>query len=138
MPPDLEDDGFIDVSIMMHCVVYMLVRKGTVVYVGQSKVPLQRLATHWRAKKGNPRKVGFTQKIPVGFAFDAVWVQGCMLNELNGIEAAMIRKYQPKYNQKLMPIKPPVALEMLLDLMPSMALIVELPQPRQTAPWRRL
>jgi hypothetical protein len=131
----MEEDGFFDYSALMHCAVYALLRKGVVVYIGQSKSTAQRLATHCGKRKGRPRKVGFTQKIPVGFAFDAIWVRPCMLGELSTIEVAMIKKYQPKYNQKHMPAPPPIALEMLIDLMPTYQMPKPTPEPRS---WRRL
>jgi hypothetical protein len=135
----MEEDGFFDFSVLMHCAVYALLRKGTVVYIGQSRSVGERLQTHCRKRKGGAKKVGFTKKIPVGFAFDAIWVRPCMMGELDELERMMIRKYEPKYNQRHMPAKPPIALDMLIDMMP---MVSTMPPPppmvRPNASWRRL
>src|SRR6266566_820757 len=39
---------FINITKLMHCGVYLLLRKGEVVYVGKSKQPLMRIHTHVR------------------------------------------------------------------------------------------
>lgn len=138
MQQDLEKDGFVDVSTMMHCVVYALVRKGVVVYIGQSKTPLQRIGTHLRAKKGGVRKVGFATKFPVGFTFDEVWVHPCMLNELHKHEVAMIQKYKPKYNIHHVPAPPSIDLQMLIEMLPVACLTPPKESQPQRASWRRL
>ncbi len=42
----MEEHGFMDVTKLIHCGVYALVRKEEVVYVGKSKQPLMRIHTH--------------------------------------------------------------------------------------------
>ena len=39
-------EGFIEVTPILRAGVYALVREGAVVYVGQSKKPLQRISAH--------------------------------------------------------------------------------------------
>ncbi len=94
------DEGFVDVSFMLHCAVYALRKRRTVVYVGQTKKPLTRLYSHMNARgKKEPWKAGYkTQK--TGFSFDEIWIRPCMLSELDALEVEMIRKYQPRYNVK--------------------------------------
>ncbi len=134
----LADDGFLDFSGLMHCAVYALVRQGKVVYIGQSKSVGERLMTHWRKRKGGVRKSGlYKHRIVVGITFDAVWVRLCMLRELDDLEIAMIKKYQPKHNVKHMPPKPSISLDMLVDMMPLYPLLPPAPE-RRVSSWRRL
>lgn len=140
MPSDLEDDGFLDFTVLMHCAIYALVRRGVVVYIGQSKSVGERMQTHIRKRKGGVRKSGYYSQMKVGFSFDAIWICECMFGELDKLEEALIKKYQPKYNQKLMPAKPSLDLQMLIEMMPAVCMQPQSDslQPRQTAPWRRL
>lgn len=134
-----EEEGFVDFTVLMHCGVYMLLRKGEVVYVGQSKSVGERLRTHCRQRKGGVRGSGlFANKIKVGFSFDEIQVRACMLGELDDLERAMIKKYQPKYNVKLKNPQPSLELQMLIDMMPSQCIADELPKPPRPASWRRL
>lgn len=86
------DEGFYDVSELLECGVYILLRRGVVVYVGQSKVMLNRVYTH-RAKEA-PHWFKSQTKI----VFDEVWVKPCSVEELDTLERAMIVKYQPLRN----------------------------------------
>jgi GIY-YIG catalytic domain len=93
------EDGFISVEFMLHCGVYMLARRGVVVYVGQSKLLCRRVLEHWRKRGAKPAKRSYYgTSVYNGAVFDDVWIRPCMLGELDSIEAAMIKKYQPKYN----------------------------------------
>src|SRR5216684_2207210 len=126
-----EEEGFIDVTVFMHCGVYMLIRRGEVVYVGQSKSVGERIRTHIRQRKGGARNSGlFHNKVKVGFAFDSIMVKGCMLGELDNLERAMIKKYQPKYNVLHKNPKPLMDLQMLLDMMPPVLMLPPNPEPR--------
>lgn len=131
----LEDDGFVEVSFLLHCAVYALLRRGEVVYVGQSKKPLTRIYTHAHARgRPDPWQGAKTQR-KIGFKFDGIWVRPCMLRELEELEVQMIKKYQPRYNIKGMPKMPPeVSLEELLKSIPMLSANVE---PRQSAFRRR-
>lgn len=119
----LEDDGFVDFSVLMHCAVYALVRRGVVVYVGKSKSVGERTQSHirLRRKSGVKRTGMFANRMIAGIQFDEIWVRKCMLGELDELEIAMIKKYQPKYNQHHNPTSqrqvkapPPIELAVLL------------------------
>lgn len=132
----MELHGFIDVSKILHCGVYALLMKGEVVYIGQSKQPLQRLCVHMNYRKRKyPKPMGY-RTVKVGIDFDAVWFRPCMLAELDSVEIAMIKKYQPKHNVKHKPPKPSIDLQMLIEMMPPNAM----PQPtgHRFSTWRRL
>jgi excinuclease UvrABC nuclease subunit len=134
----LVDAGFADLTVLMHCAVYALVRKGEVVYIGQSKSVGERLRTHCRQRKGGVRKSGmFSNRIKVGFAFDSIWVRSCMLGELDELERSMIKRFQPKHNVKHMPPPPSISLEMLIDMMPTYPMLPAMMEPRRPS-WRRL
>lgn len=100
MPMQL--DGFDDVSVILSPGVYALVKSGTVIYVGKSRSMYSRIYTHRttanRAKKGRD----IPSWLPVkGFVFDQVFVRKCRLEELDDLEAQMINRYKPKYNESL-------------------------------------
>lgn len=128
----LEDDGFIKISQVLHCAVYALVKKGEVVYIGKSKKPLQRIATH---NDGRKVKASIT---PAGIptvpriSFDDVWILGCMLGQLDTLERTMIKKYRPKYNHYHNPDKqgPVVIPEDIRALLATLA--PELPPSRDS------
>jgi excinuclease UvrABC nuclease subunit len=114
----VEEDGFADFSVLLHCAVYALVRRGVVVYVGQSKSTGERLVTHIRGrKKSTVKRTGYfgSNRMVSGFTFDQIWVRPCMLSELDTVEKEMIQKYQPKYNARLKGSAPPIALADLLQ-----------------------
>jgi GIY-YIG catalytic domain len=95
----MEEDGFISVEFMLHCGVYALVRRGVVVYIGQSKLLCRRVLEHWRKRGAKPAKNPYYgTSVYNGAVFDDVWIRPCMLGELDSLEATMIKKYQPKYN----------------------------------------
>jgi len=139
----MEEDGFVDFSALLHCAVYALVRKGVVVYIGQSKMLCNRLYNHCHNRGKKPtKKPWYGTAVYNGVMFDAIWVRPCMLAELSLLEVQMIRKYQPKYNvnHKERP-KPDISLEALLATMPpvlmqSAPLLPPCPEPRSH--WRRL
>jgi len=132
----MELEGFVNASALMHCGVYALVYKDEVVYIGQSRQPLQRLATHINYRKRKyPKPMGYRQ-VKVGINFDRIWFRPCMLRELDDLEIAMIKKYQPRHNQKHAPPKPSISLEMLVDMMP--ANVMPPPTGPRFSSWRRL
>ena len=90
-------EGFIEVTPILRAGVYALVREGAVVYVGQSKKPLQRISAH----KSNWGRKAMPVWMPAslrGVLFDQVFVLPCRVEDLDRIEAAMIDLYKPKYN----------------------------------------
>lgn len=112
----LEDDGFVDFTVLMHCGVYALVRLGVVVYIGKSKSVGERTQSHirLRRKSGIKRTGMFTSRMIAGIQFDSIWVRRCMLAELDQLEIEMIRKYQPKYNMRMKEAPPPIDVSELL------------------------
>lgn len=126
----LADDGFADFTVLMHCAVYVLVRRGIVVYVGQSKSAGERLQSHVRLrKKSTVKRTGlYGNRMIAGIQFDQIWVRRCMLGELDSIEREMIRKYQPKYNQQHNPVRQPPPIE-LGELLRSLIVAVPNPEP---------
>lgn len=101
----MREHGFMDVTKLMHCGVYALLRKGEVVYVGKSKEPLKRIFRHV-SNRGKPlgQKMFGGYSSPVfdgkGINFDAIWFLPCMLGQLYALEVHFIKTYAPKYNTK--------------------------------------
>jgi hypothetical protein len=99
----MEQDGFVDISVILRCAVYALLKKGTVVYIGQSRTPYKRLNAHASFRgKSVPGKF-VTQNFcywsrRIGYQFDEVWVRPCVIDEVDAVEREMIRKYRPKHN----------------------------------------
>lgn len=96
-------EEFSDVSEILRCGVYALVSKGKVIYVGKSRGMLGRVYTHrnlWIAKRKG-RKVPDWLTPVRGIMFDEVHVLPCSLDRLDELEAQMIDKYKPKYNEML-------------------------------------
>lgn len=133
----MEEPGFIDAGYLLHCGVYMLLRRREVVYVGQSKSLHRRLGEHINRRGKKPARTSYygTSEY-AGMMFDDILVRPCMLGDLTEIEIAMIRKYQPKYNVKGKKLKPDISIEELIQLMPMPA-IAEALQPKPVPVYRR-
>lgn len=102
----MEEHGFLNISKLMHCGVYALLKKGEVIYIGKSKQPMMRIYTHIRNRG---RKVGMNPGFgnavgPAiggkGIAFDSIWFLPCMLGQLGTLEIHFIKMYKPKHNVK--------------------------------------
>ena len=100
----MEEYGFLNISKLMHCGVYALVKKGEVVYVGKSKQPLMRIYTH---VKNRGRKMGANiyskddcgpSVNGKGISFDSAWFLPCMLGQLWTLEVHFIKMFMPKHN----------------------------------------
>lgn len=90
-------EGFINVSAILRCGIYALVREGVVVYVGQSKKMLARVSAH----KSNWGRKAMPAWMPAslrGVLFDEVHVLPCRVEDLDRLERALIDLYKPKYN----------------------------------------
>jgi len=93
----MEDDGFHELCGVLSCVVYALLSRGKVVYIGQSTQPLVRLFQH--QLKAGERLYRRTHARGVErFPFDQVFIRSCTLAQVNQIEKDMIQKHWPKYN----------------------------------------
>lgn len=93
-------DGFIEVTPILGCGVYALVREGVVVYVGQSKKMLGRIGAH----KSNWGRKSVPAWMPAsirGVLFDQVFVLPCRVEMLDEVERTMIDLYKPRLNIKL-------------------------------------
>lgn len=90
-------EGFIDVSDVLRSGVYALVRNGVVVYIGQSKKMLARIAAH-RSNWGRKSVPAWMPVSIRGVLFDEVFVLPCRIEDLDRVERAMIDLYKPKYN----------------------------------------
>jgi excinuclease UvrABC nuclease subunit len=99
----LED--FIDVTAIIRCGVYALLRDGVVVYVGQGKKMVARVEAH-RSNWGRKSTPSWMPVSLRGVLFDQVFVMPCCVEDLDRLEAMMIAKYRPKYNIKLKPPTP--------------------------------
>ncbi len=99
------EHGFMDISKLMHCGVYALLKKGEVVYVGKTKQPMQRIYRHVY-NRGKPLGTTINSqsnaKCPTfngkGITFDSVWFLPCMLGQLSVLEVHFIRMFMPKHN----------------------------------------
>lgn len=90
-------EGFINVSAILRCGVYALVRDGVVVYVGQSKKPLARISAH-RSNWGRKAMPAWMPASLRGVLFDECHVLPCKVEQLDALERALIELYKPKYN----------------------------------------
>lgn len=100
--------GAVDVSVMLRMGVYLLSRDGVVVYVGQSKCPLARIAAHRSLAR---RRVPAWLPLK-GVIFDKVEVISCHPDRINALERGLIELYKPVYNKahNPEPVKYPVPL----------------------------
>ena len=97
---ELRGMGAEDCSVLIRPAIYFLLHSGAVVYVGQSRMPIQRIYAHrstWGKKKADEwRRMG---RAPVkAVIFDEVFLLRTGLENLDEIERQMIQRYRPKYN----------------------------------------
>jgi len=88
-------EGFQDVSGLMGCAIYALKRRGTVVYIGQTRAAVQRLYTHYN----NLQKRG--RKGIKWISFDEMWIMPCAYGDLDRVEAELIQRWRPKHNVRV-------------------------------------
>lgn len=93
-------EGFVDVTAILRCGVYALLREGAVVYVGQSRKMLARVAAH-KSNWGRKSTPSWMPASCRGILFDEVRVLPCRVEDLDAIERAMIDLYKPRYNIRL-------------------------------------
>lgn len=109
----------VDVSVVLRCGVYLLLHRGTVVYVGKSKLMLGRVYNH-RVAWGRSSRKRITQAIPArGILFDQVLMHPCRLDEIDEIEASYIEQYAPRYNTQLKTCVPPELSALVARLVPA-------------------
>lgn len=90
-------EGFIDATALLRSGIYALLYNGVVVYVGQSKTPLNRIYAH-RSLRSRTAPAWLPIK---GMLFDEVHVLPCSADRLDLVEKVLIDLYKPKYNVKL-------------------------------------
>lgn len=93
-------DGFIEVSPLLTCGVYALAKEGTVIYVGQSKKMLARIAAH-RSNWGRKSTPVWMPASCRGMLFDQIFIRPCRVEDLDALEAQMINLYKPRYNIRI-------------------------------------
>lgn len=87
--------GFHDISEVLQSGVYMLVKRGVPIYIGQSKRMLHRLYAH-RTKGDKP------SWHPIkSFVFDQIFILPVHVDKLDQVEREMIERYKPRYNISL-------------------------------------
>lgn len=102
--------GFHDASVILGGGVYALCFRGRVIYVGQSKACIARIATH-RAQRGKKTMPWLPIK---GMLFDEIHIFPCGPDTRDRVEREMIDRYRPKYNiahKPTGPIRAPIAIE---------------------------
>lgn len=98
----MEIEGFVDVSKVLRSGVYLLAHRGVVIYIGQSRVMLGRLATHRSQWGRKARGMASPDWLPVrGILFDEVHICPCPLEKLDELEREFIALYKPRFNTKL-------------------------------------
>jgi excinuclease UvrABC nuclease subunit len=91
-------DRFTDGTALLRAGVYALLWRGLIVYVGQSKCLLARVAAH-RSNMG--RKGPAPAWAPPSMRrmqFDEFQYLTCAPDDLDDIEVEMINRYRPRYN----------------------------------------
>lgn len=112
MPLVLE--GFEDVSTLLRSGIYVLVKRGVVIYVGKSKNLYSRIYTHKHFANRGAKGKAVPSWLPVkGMQFDEVHIRYCHVDDLDALEAETINKYKPHYNTNLkngLKVKAPITL----------------------------
>lgn len=99
------DEPAFDVSTMLHPAVYLLLWRGVVVYVGQSRKPLARLGAHktaWDNRVRGRRMPEWLEKKAI--KFDAVKLVPTSADNLRLLEKKLILEFAPKHNVRGKPI----------------------------------
>ena len=92
---DIKNLVELDIDAGMRCGVYFLCKGDEVVYVGQSTNVIQRVASHM-AEVSNP-KIDPTAPI-MRKKFDRAFFLKCETGDLDRLEGAFIRIFEPKAN----------------------------------------
>ena len=90
--------GFTDVAGLLGPGIYALLRWNEIVYIGKAKVLLTRIYSHKNALE-RKRKGKSIPAIP----FSRVVIRPCSASDLDRLEGEMIRKYRPRYNERMVP-----------------------------------
>lgn len=92
----MEVTGFINATDILKPGIYMLVKDGVVVYIGQAKAMIVRVATH----RSNARRTlpDWLPPSAKGIVFDEVLIRPCPAHLLNDLERDLIVLYKPRHN----------------------------------------
>lgn len=97
---ELAGMGAVDCSCLIRPAIYFLLHEGAVVYIGQSRMPIQRIYAHrssWGKKKADEwRRMG--RKAVKAVIFDEVHLLRTTIENLDEVEQEMIQRYRPRYN----------------------------------------
>ena len=136
MPLALED--FQDVSTLLRSGIYILVKRGVVIYVGKSKNLYSRIYTHKHFANRGAKGKAVPSWLPVkGMQFDEVHIRYVHVDDLDRVEHDTINKYKPHYNMNLkngLKVKAPIN---LVIGGVSLALNSVLPRPQSGGVMRR-
>lgn len=95
-------DGFENCSTLLRSGIYILVKRGVVIYVGKSKTLYSRIYTHKHFANRGAKGKAIPSWLPVkGMQFDEVHIKYVHVDQLDAEEAAAINKYKPHYNTNL-------------------------------------
>lgn len=130
-------EGFEDCSTLLRSGIYILVKRGVVIYVGKSKSLYSRIYTHKHFANRGAKGKAIPSWLPVkGMQFDEVHIRYVHVDDLDRVEAETINKYKPHYNTNLkngLKVRAPITLTIggvTLALNKS-------PSPAPTASFRR-
>ena len=95
-------EGFENCSTLLRSGIYVLVRRGVVIYVGKSKSLYSRIYTHKHFANRGAKGKAIPSWLPVkGMQFDEVHIRYVHVDDLDRVEAETINKYKPHYNTNL-------------------------------------
>jgi len=101
----MAQDGWINCGQIMLPGVYFLLCGTEVIYIGKSDCMLVRIYSHVTASNSK-RKSGIRYSAVAGVKFDGLRIMPLAKDRLADVEREMIRKYRPKYNQRMKPAGP--------------------------------
>ena len=97
----MQFEGFTDVSVLLKPGIYILCKRGVVIYVGKSKSLYSRIYTHRNLSRKGRKVPSWMPQSVKGIVFDEVHVQYCHVDQIDKLEADTIEKFKPKYNVNL-------------------------------------
>jgi excinuclease UvrABC nuclease subunit len=107
-------EGFENCSTLLRSGIYVLVKRGVVIYVGKSKSLYSRIYTHKHFANRGAKGKAVPSWLPVkGMQFDEVHIRYVHVDDLDRVEAETINKYKPHYNTNLkngLKVKAPITL----------------------------
>jgi excinuclease UvrABC nuclease subunit len=112
MPLTLE--GFENCTTLLRSGIYVLIKRGVVIYVGKSKSLYSRIYTHKHFANRGAKGKAIPAWLPVkGMQFDEVHIRYVHVDDLDRVEAETINRYKPHYNTNLkngLKVRTPIAL----------------------------